>query len=56
MILPVKGYDVVLGVQWLSALGPVLWNFTKMSMQFNHLDQWISLNGIHPGNYEMATE
>ncbi|KAK0570568.1 hypothetical protein LWI29_003302 [Acer saccharum] len=37
--LPLGGCDVVLGVQWLRTLGPVLWDFEKLSMEF-----W--LNGV----------
>ena len=32
--LPLGGCDIVLGVQWLRTLGPVLWDFDKMVMQF----------------------
>ncbi|TQD70724.1 hypothetical protein C1H46_043741 [Malus baccata] len=32
--LPLGGCDIVLGVQWLRTLGPVLWDFDKMIMQF----------------------
>ncbi|KAK0576492.1 hypothetical protein LWI29_018286 [Acer saccharum] len=37
--LPLGGCDVVLGVQWLRTLGPVLWDFEKLSMEL-----W--LNGV----------
>ena len=32
--LPLGAYDMVLGVQWLSSLGPILWNFAKHTMCF----------------------
>lgn len=33
-LLPLGGCDMVLGVQWLSTLGPVLWDFKNLQMQF----------------------
>jgi hypothetical protein len=33
-ILPLDGFDVVLGVQWLRTLGPILWDFEKLTMTF----------------------
>lgn len=32
--LPLAGYDVVLGTQWLTSLGPILWNFGTLTMSF----------------------
>ena len=32
--LPLGGCDVVLGVQWLRTLGPILWDFEKLTMKF----------------------
>ena len=29
-LLPLEGYDVVLGTQWLSTLGPIEWDFSKL--------------------------
>ena len=33
-VLPIRGADVVLGVQWLKALGPVLTDYTALTMKF----------------------
>jgi hypothetical protein len=33
-ILSLAGFDVILGVQWLHSLGPILWNFSALAMEF----------------------
>jgi hypothetical protein len=33
-ILQLGGCDMVLGAQWLRTLGPILWDFSKLSMVF----------------------
>ncbi|KAA8517141.1 hypothetical protein F0562_017434 [Nyssa sinensis] len=47
-ILTLGGCDIVLGVQWLSTLGPILWDFVKLRMEFNLLDSKHVLQGITP--------
>ncbi|KAG8052918.1 hypothetical protein GUJ93_ZPchr0001g30437 [Zizania palustris] len=40
-------YDMVLGVQWLESLGPVLWDFSKCTMEFvchGHHILWYVVN------------
>ncbi|XP_066340433.1 uncharacterized protein [Miscanthus floridulus] len=34
--LPLAGYDVVLGTEWLASLGPILWDFGALTMSFWH--------------------
>ncbi|KAL4385004.1 hypothetical protein GQ457_15G026090 [Hibiscus cannabinus] len=48
LILPLKNSDVVFGIQWLSTLGPIKWDFSKMSMEFRHSEQAVTLVGVHP--------
>lgn len=35
-LLTLGGCDMVLGVDWLSTLGPILWDFIKLTMKFKH--------------------
>ncbi|KAF5472135.1 hypothetical protein F2P56_008875 [Juglans regia] len=44
--LPLGGCDAVLGIQWLSTLSPILWDFVNLSMQFQCNGQDISLKGL----------
>ena len=44
-VLPISSANVVLGVQWLKSLGPVLTDYSTLSMQFIHNDQLITLQG-----------
>ncbi|XP_035545954.1 uncharacterized protein LOC118348438 [Juglans regia] len=46
LTLPLGGCDAVLGIQWLSTLSPILWDFVNMSMQFQCNGQEISLKGL----------
>jgi hypothetical protein len=32
--LPLKGFDVIIGVQWLKSLGPIVWDFATLTMAF----------------------
>jgi hypothetical protein len=33
-IMPLAGFDLVLGTQWISTLGPIVWDITNRTMQF----------------------
>ena len=44
-LLPLSGSDMVLGIQWLAALGPIVWDFQQLSMEFKHLGNKIKLRG-----------
>ncbi|KAJ0079625.1 hypothetical protein Patl1_22875 [Pistacia atlantica] len=47
-VLTLGGCDIVLGVQWLCTLGPILWDFVQLSMEFTLLDFKHVLQGITP--------
>jgi hypothetical protein len=40
-MLPLPGYDVVLGTQWLATLSPILWDFVAFAMSFWHKDHLV---------------
>ena len=44
-VLPLCGANVVLGVQWLWSLGPILTDYTTLSMKFMHEGRTIELKG-----------
>ncbi|XP_074283542.1 uncharacterized protein LOC141608089 [Silene latifolia] len=48
LLIPLVGCDMVLGVQWLSNLGTVKWNFKKLWMTFEYEGQHHMLRGIPP--------
>ncbi|XP_039137100.1 uncharacterized protein LOC120274627 [Dioscorea cayenensis subsp. rotundata] len=48
ILLPIYGADIVLGVQWLSDLGPVLFDYRHLWMEFIHHGTTIRLNGLTP--------
>lgn len=55
MVLPIKGCDVVLGIQWLLTLGSTVWNFAELIMQFKHLGKTCILQGLVPEGLHMVT-
>nr|GEY77900.1 hypothetical protein [Tanacetum cinerariifolium] len=46
-ILPLGGCELVLGVQWLSILGNIKWNFKDLIMDFMYNDRRRVLRGLH---------
>lgn len=44
--LPLEGCDVVLGTQWLSTLGLIQWDFSKLLMKFELKEKTIVLHGL----------
>ncbi|RVW59679.1 Transposon Tf2-8 polyprotein [Vitis vinifera] len=43
-----RGCDIVLGVQWLQTLGPILWDFSRLQMEFSVWDKPRKLQGAKP--------
>jgi len=52
-LLPLGECDVVLGVEWLRTLGPILWDFAAMTMQFNLNASSVTLKGLSPTGLTM---
>ena len=46
-VLPLCGVDVVLGVEWLKTLGPVLTDYTSLSMKFITEGKFVEMQGEH---------
>ncbi|XP_061353332.1 uncharacterized protein LOC133298114 [Gastrolobium bilobum] len=44
-VLPIQGADMVLGVQWLQILGPVVLDYSKLTMEFVWAGESIKLQG-----------
>jgi hypothetical protein len=44
--LPLDGFDLVLGVQWLRSLGPVVYNFDTHTMAFWRKGRLVQLTGV----------
>ncbi|KAF5480441.1 hypothetical protein F2P56_001190 [Juglans regia] len=45
-VMVLAGCDMVLGVQWLQGLGPILWNFRELTMQFTIQQAAVQLKGL----------
>jgi hypothetical protein len=45
-ILPLEGYEAVLGMQWLWTLGEILWDFSKLTMKFQWNGRLVMLKGL----------
>jgi hypothetical protein len=45
-VMPLAGYDVVLGTRWLGALGPIVWDLARRRMSFQHQDRTVCWTGV----------
>ena len=53
--LPLGCSDLVLGVQWLSTLRPILWDFLNLRMEFNFKGSKHVLRGTTPNSSKVVT-
>lgn len=44
--MPIGGYDVILGIQWLSTLGNIFCNFQQLTIKFLWEGKQVHLSGI----------
>ena len=50
MVIPLGCHDSVLGVQWLSTLGPITWDFKELEMSFRWHNKRVMLHWIKSGS------
>ncbi|XP_077232454.1 uncharacterized protein LOC143869781 [Tasmannia lanceolata] len=53
-LLPLGGCDMVLGIQWLSTLGPIIWDFNQLQMEFSCNDRLHVLRGSKGGTVQLV--
>ena len=56
LLLPLRGCDLVLGVQWLQTLGLITWDFNALIMRFTLKDSVVTLQGIQGSTVQMASK
>lgn len=54
-VLPISVADIVLGVQWLTTLGPISTNYAELTMSFMHKGLEDKLQGISSNLLEENT-
>ncbi|XP_076915407.1 uncharacterized protein LOC143574750 [Bidens hawaiensis] len=52
--IPLESYDIVLGIQWLTPLGDITWNFGKMTMEFQVEGVPYKLKGIETNKISLC--
>jgi hypothetical protein len=56
--IPLGDYDIILAVNWLSSLGPIMWDFANLTMKFWRHGRpilWIGCDEtVHPLSYWIA--
>ena len=55
-VLPLRGCDMVLGVQWLVTVGPILWDFQQLTMQFSIGARLVKWQGLMAGQLFLMTK
>lgn len=55
-VFPLHGFDMVLGANWLHMLGPITWDFSKLSMSFVTEDTMVMLIGNSPASMQYTPD
>ena len=55
LVLTLMGCDIILGVHWLRELGPITWDFSKLTMNFIMAGNNITLQGMVEGAVHIAS-
>jgi hypothetical protein len=45
-VMPLAGYDVVLGTRWLTVLGPIVWDFSNRAVSFTYQGRTFCWQGL----------
>jgi hypothetical protein len=53
--LPLEGFDVILGIQWLKSLGHIVWDFVALSMAFLRQGRSVHLQGCGGGTSTLCS-
>ncbi|XP_058754567.1 uncharacterized protein LOC131627728 [Vicia villosa] len=53
IVLPLVCCDLILGIQWLKSLGPLLWDFDKLQMEFSTNGRKFVLRGAKTPSFKV---
>lgn len=53
-LLPLGGCDLVLGVEWLAELGPIVWDFKNLKIEFTTKGKRHVLQGSTDGPMKLV--
>ncbi|CAJ2678818.1 unnamed protein product [Trifolium pratense] len=54
IVLPLVCCDLILGIQWLKSLGPILWDFEKLQMEFHTQGKRFVLRGAKVPSFKLV--
>ena len=52
--IPLDGFDVVLGIKWLRTLGPILWDFSSLTISFQWEGRMVQWKGQLPNSEQQV--